>query len=223
MIEGAIFDMDGLMIDSERVWLAQWPKAAEAFGLPFRQELADRTRGTTLDEGARIAEEIYQDMGPIDGHALLSLLQKLAYESFWTEPVPAKPGLFELLNYLGGWHIPCAVASSSELSLIEHQIGNLGLAPAFQTLVSGRDPGIRHSKPEPDIFLEAARRLGCAPEHTLVLEDSYAGVKAGAKGGFITVMVPDLSPATDEMRHLASCICQDLGEVADLLDAGRIG
>ena len=153
---------------------------------------------------------------------MIRRLHELAGVVFRTQGVPAKPGLFELMNYLGGWHIPCAVASSSPLELIHLHLGHLGLEGAYQAIVSGRDSGIAHSKPAPDIFLEAARQLGVEPERTLVLEDSYSGVKAGAAGHFITIMVPDLSPVTDEMRGTASYICQDLAEVADLLDQGFI-
>lgn len=222
MIQGAIFDMDGLMVDSERVWCAQWPQVCEEAGVPYRPEVADRTRGTTDERGAEILEEIYSGIKDVDGAQMIRRLHELAGAVFRTQGVPAKPGLFELMNYLGGWHIPCAVASSSSLELIHLHLGHLGLEGAYQDIVSGRDSGIAHSKPAPDIFLEAARQLGVEPERTLVLEDSYSGVKAGAAGHFITIMVPDLSPVTDEMRGTASYICQDLAEVADLLDQGFI-
>ena len=78
-------------------------------------------------------------------------------------------------------------------------------------------------KPDPEIFLTAAKALGTAPAETLVLEDSYNGVRAGAAGGFVTVMVPDLAQPDDEMRSLATRICRDLYEVRDLLQAGAIG
>ncbi len=222
MIDAAIFDMDGLMVDSERIWLAQWPSTAEAFGLPFRPEAADRIRGTARKEGIKVVEEVYRDFMPFDADALLQLLHDKAYAAMWEHPADAKPGLYELMNYLAGWHIPRAVASSSSLDLIRHNMAHLHLDDAFQELVSTKDDHIPHSKPAPDIFLETAHRLGSDPSRTLVLEDSYSGVTAGAAGGFITVMVPDLSPVTDEMRHLASFICQDLSEVADLLDEGII-
>ena len=77
------------------------------------------------------------------------------------------------------------------------------------------------SKPDPEIFLLAAEKLGVAPGHALVLEDSYNGVRAGAAGGFVTVMVPDLLPADDEMRRLYTAECRSLFEVLDGLKANR--
>ena len=116
------------------------------------------------------------------------------------KPVPKKPGLDELLAWLDANHIPMAVASSSRVHVIEGNLNNWGLTHYFKALVSGQQ--VKHSKPDPEIFLLAAEKLGTDPAHTLVLEDSYNGVRAGAAGGFVTVMVPDLLPADDEMRGL---------------------
>ena len=78
------------------------------------------------------------------------------------------------------------------------------------------------SKPDPEIFLTAAKALGTTPAETLVLEDSYNGVRAGARGGFFTVMVPDLAPADDEMRRLYTAECKDLREVKKMLEEGKL-
>ena len=88
----------------------------------------------------------------------------------------------------------------------------------FKAIVSGQH--VAHSKPDPEIFLLTAEKLGVEPARCLVLEDSYNGVRAGAAGGFVTVMVPDLSPATDEMRRLYTCECTSLHEVCKKLEAG---
>ena len=98
-------------------------------------------------------------------------------------------------------------------------LNNWGLTHYFKALVSGQQ--VKRSKPDPEIFLLAAEKLGTDPAHTLVLEDSYNGVRAGAAGGFVTVMVPDLLPADDEMRGLYTMECTSLNEVLDKLKTGR--
>lgn len=133
---------------------------------------------------------------------------------------PKKPGLDELLAWLDANHIPMAVASSSRVHVIEGNLNNWGLTHYFKALVSGQQ--VKHSKPDPEIFLLAAEKLGTAPAHTLVLEDSYNGVRAGAAGGFVTVMVPDLLPADDEMRGLYTMECTSLNEVLAKLKTGEL-
>ena len=111
------------------------------------------------------------------------------------------------------------VASSSRMASILHHLNGWGLTHYFKAVISGEQ--FSSSKPDPEIFYKAAEALGTRPEHTLVLEDSYNGVRAGAAGHFVTVMVPDLAPATDEMRRLYTAECRDLYEVLDGLKAGR--
>lgn len=167
MVKGVIFDMDGLMFDTEPVWGENLKPATDALGLAY------------------------------------------------------KPGLDGLLAYLGEQGIPAAVASSSPTSQIAQNLENAGVSACFSATVSGLE--VEHAKPEPDVFLRAAELLGCDAHEALVLEDSFNGVRAGAAGGFITVMVPDLVQPDDEMRSLATRICRDLYEVRDLLQAGAIG
>lgn len=104
------------------------------------------------------------------------------------------------------------------MTIIEGHLDHWQLGHYFKAVISGEH--LARSKPAPDIFLLAAEKLGTAPAETLVLEDSYNGVRAGAAGGFVTVMVPDLSPATDEMRRLYTCECTSLHEVCKKLEAG---
>jgi len=121
-------------------------------------------------------------------------------------------------NYCGT--IPMAVASSSPMTVIEGHLEHWGLGHYFKAVISGEH--LTRSKPAPDIFLLAAQKLGTEPAKTMVLEDSYNGVRAGAAGGFVTVMVPDLSPATDEMRRIYTCECASLHEVRRKLECGEL-
>lgn len=217
MIQGVIFDMDGLMFDSERIWTICWEPALAKFGLPCKDGLSQAARGTTKAGSCDVLRRFYGEDCPAMG--IVEELYRLAYEAF-NKPVPKMPGLDELLAWLDEHHIPMAVASSSPMTVIEGHLEHWGLGHYFKAVISGEQ--LTRSKPAPDIFLLAARKLGTEPAKTMVLEDSYNGVRAGAAGGFVTVMVPDLSPATDEMRRIYACECASLHEVRRKLEDGEL-
>ena len=210
MINGVIFDMDGLMFDTERMWATFWEPALAALGLPYKEGLSEAARGTAGETLRNVVRQFYgQDC---DAAAIVDSLHAVADKAF-QKPVPKKPGLDELIAYLEAQHIPMVVASSSRMaSILRHSY--------FSVLASGQQ--VTRSKPDPEIFLLAAEKLGVAPGHALVLEDSYNGVRAGARGGFVTVMVPDLAPADDEMRRLYTAECKDLREVKKMLEEGKL-
>ena len=217
MIQGVIFDMDGLMFDTERIWNICWEPALAKFGLPCKDGLSQAARGTTKAGSCDVLRRFYGEDCPAMG--IVEELYRLAYEAF-NKPVPKMPGLDELLAWLDEHHIPMAVASSSRMASILHHLNGWDLTHYFPVIVSGEQ--FVSSKPDPEIFLKAAQGLGTLPAETLVLEDSYNGVRAGAAGGFVTVMVPDLMPPDDEMRRLYTAECPDLHAVRDLLEAGTL-
>ena len=216
MINGVIFDMDGLMFDTERMWATFWEPALAALGLEYKEGLAEAERGTAGETSRNIVRQFYGE--DCDANAIIDSLHRVADEEF-QKPVPKKPGLDELLAWLDANHIPMAVASSSRMASIRHHLDGWGLTHYFKVIVSGEQ--FSASKPDPEIFLRAAEALGTARDRTLVLEDSYNGVRAGAAGGFVTVMVPDMAPANDEMRRLYTAECCDLYEVLEGLQKGR--
>ena len=218
MIDGVIFDMDGTMFDTERMWATFWEPALAALGLPYREGLAEAARGTA---GVTTRNVVRQFYGPdCDAEAIVDSLHRVADEVFFSAPVPKKPGLDALLAWLKARHIPMAVASSSREAMIRHNLDVWGLTQDFTAIVSGQH--VAHSKPDPEIFLLTAQKMGVKPARCLVLEDSYNGVRAGAAGGFVTVMVPDLVPADDEMKRLYTMECASLEEVLEKLKAGEI-
>ena len=216
-IEAIIFDMDGLMFDTERIWATLWEPALAGLGLSYKEGLDEAARGTAGDSMRAVLRRFY---GPdCDPDRIIEALHEQGVIAFQAPP-PKKPGLDELLAWLDANHIPMAVASSSRVHVIEGNLNNWGLTHYFKALVSGQQ--VKHSKPDPEIFLLAAEKLGTDPAHTLVLEDSYNGVRAGAAGGFVTVMVPDLLPADDEMRGLYTMECTSLNEVLYKLKTGEL-
>ena len=216
MIDGVIFDMDGLMFDTERVWATLWEPALATLGLSYKEGLDVAARGTAGNTMRAVLRRFYGEN--CDTDAIIEALHAQAEKAFQAPP-PKKPGLDEILTWLDAQHIPMAVASSSRMHIIQRNLDNWGLTHYFKTLASGQQ--VTHSKPDPEIFLLAAQQLGVEPACCLVLEDSYNGVRAGAAGGFVTVMVPDLLPADDEMRSLYTAECKSLTEVLERLKANE--
>jgi HAD superfamily hydrolase (TIGR01509 family) len=214
MLHGVIFDLDGLMFDTERMWATFWEPALSSLGLHYSEGLAEDARGTA---GESMRAVLRKHFGPdCDTEAIIARLHELA-EAAFAQPVPKKPGLDALLAYLQAHGIPMAVASSSRQDVVRRHLRNGQIEPYFRAVITG--DMVARSKPEPDIFLRAAEALGVSPAECLVLEDSYNGVRAGHAGGFITVMVPDLAPADDEMRALYTREFASLDEVRSWLEA----
>lgn len=217
MIEGAIFDMDGLMFDTEPIWTRVWEPVLATIGIAYPHGLANAVRGTS----GKSMEAVINRFAP---EADATYVREKAYEMVHAElekGAPKKPGVDELLAFLKEQGVPMGVASSSSLQVIEMNLANGSVREYFDELFTG--VGMTHPKPEPDIFLNTAEAMGVDPAKTLVLEDSLSGVHAGVAGGFITVMVPDLVAPDDFARENAACICKDLIEVRDLLAAGKLG
>lgn len=212
MYSAIIFDMDGLMFDTEPIWEQAWISVLEARGLSMRPELFSSVLGVGRSQQPDIVRRIY---GPReDAEQIVDEHYELAYKLLEGE-VPVKPGLFELLYWLGERDIPCAVASSSPRRMIDHHLAQHGLSGRFFCVVDGGQ--VKRSKPAPDMFLRAAAELEVSPQDALVLEDSANGIYAGCAGGFDCIMVPDMQAPTPELESLVTYVCHDLLEVRDIL------
>ena len=218
MIEGVIFDMDGLMFDTEPLWTDAWYVVLPKFGFPeVPPALPDAMRGSSGEVSYRIMRSFLGE--DADAPAIWARMKEEVHEML-TRGVVKKPGLDELLAFLAEHDLPMAVASSSPHDIIEMDLANGKVRDYFTYIVSGED--VDRPKPDPQVFLVSAERMGTDPARTLVLEDSLNGVRAGAAGGFVTVMVPDMIAPTDEIRALYTRECKDLFEVRDLLAAGEL-
>ena len=219
MPQAALFDMDGLMLDTEPLWTCSWEPALCALGRAnMPPGLPDEMRGAGPDARQEALDRHF-GAGTIDQAVVWERLCAHMLEAC-RDGAPKKPGLIELLDYLRGRGMPLAVASSSAKPMIRRQLIAAGVDGYFDVVFSGEE--VVHGKPAPDVFVEAARRLDVRPQASLVLEDSKNGVLAGAAGGFVTVLVPDMIAPDDEMRAAASFVCHDLLEVRDLLASGII-
>ena len=219
MIKAVIFDMDGLMFDTERLWDTLWEPTCRALGLEMPQDLEAFFTGGRGLAGVKLNEHIQKFFPQADPQVSVEKIWELAEQRF-AQGVPCKPGLAELLETLEEKKLPRIVASSSPRALIQKNLETTGMARYFDQVVCGAD--VRHSKPAPDIFLEAARRLGVDIRDCLVLEDSFNGVRAGHAAGAVTVMVPDIAQPDEEIRALYNRCCKDLFEVRQLLLDGQL-
>ncbi len=214
MIQGVIFDMDGLMFDTERLWATFWVPELARYGLAAPAHLAEETCGITE---TMLLDVLHGYFGAsFDAEQFVKDMRARAYEAFFASPVPKKEGLDALIAYLKAEGIPMSIASSSPEALVRNNLAQNNLLADFPICMTGDKIAV--SKPAPDIFLAAAKAMGVSPAHCLVLEDSYNGVRAGAAGGFVTVMVPDLMPANDEMQGLCTAIYENLTQVKQALE-----
>ncbi len=213
MVQGVIFDMDGLMFDTEPIWGSCWEPVLAKFGIEVPEGLVEDVRGCAGDTMLATLRRYFGNHAPVEQ---IWQAEKDMGQELILAGVPKKPGLDDLLEYLRGLMLPLAVASSSPMHIIEANLSNAGIRHYFDVVVSGEALG--RGKPDPLIYFETAELLGTDPGKTVVLEDSFNGVRAGHAGGFVTVMVPDLLPPTDEIRSMATAVVGDLGEVIDFLE-----
>lgn len=220
MVQGVIFDMDGLMFDTEPVWGSSWAPVCAKYGVEDRvtDEMIAGVRGCAGETMHAALRKYLGDDAPVE--AIWIDEKELVHKRIATEGVPKKPGLDELLEYLHDCGIHMAVASSSTKSAIHANLANGGIEKYFDVLLSGESLG--KGKPDPLIFLETAKLLGTNPRRTVVLEDSFNGVEAGYNGNFITIMVPDLAQPTDEVRAMATKVIDRLDDLIDLMESGEI-
>lgn len=218
MFDAVIFDMDGLMFDTEPIWASCWPETAAQFDVNCKDGLADAMRGTNGAEAVSIIQEWYGEA--VDPRQFVERYYQIAHEAL-AEGADKKPGLDHILRFLKDMKIPMAVASSSSSEMIRANLERACILSFFDSIVSGLE--VERAKPFPDVFLKAANNLHVNPNRTLVLEDSYNGIRAAAAGGFYTVMVPDLSAPTDEMNELADAILPSLNHVVEAMKNGTLG
>ena len=209
MVKAVIFDMDGLMFDTERLWDTLWEPACKELGLPLPPDMAKFQAGGRGLAGDNLRRHVAQYI-PGDPQKVLDKVWQLADERF-AQGVPCKPGLKELLSTLEDLGMPRIVASSSPRNMIEMNLQTSGTARYFHDVVSGTE--VAHSKPAPDTFLLAAEKLGLAPADCLVLEDSEAGIQAAHAAGIDVICVPDMKTPAAEFQQMTAAVLKSLDDV----------
>ncbi len=212
MIKGILFDMDGVVLDTEKLYTRFWQEAAQYFGYPMTKEQALGMR--SLNRGAGVAKMQSYFGENVDYEAIRNKRMELMDAFVEKEGVEIKPGIHELLAFLDEKGIKRAIATSSPLERTKLYLSSVGLADRFDALVSGYM--VEKGKPEPDIYLYAASRLELKPEECMVLEDSPTGIIAAYRAGCVPVMVPDQDEPDEETRKLLYAVAESLASVIEL-------
>ena len=214
-IRGILFDMDGLVLDSEVLYTRFWREAAHCLGFPMtpEQSLGMRSLGKNL--GQPYLESLF---GPdVDYTVMRNKRIQLMNAYVDQHGIPPKPGIFELLDYMEENGIAAAITSSSPMDSIQRHLSAVGLLHRFQKLCSGHE--IPNTKPAPDIYLLGAKELGLRPEECLALEDSPTGILSAYRAGCLPVMIPDLDQPGEETRKLLFAKADSLTDIIHILKA----
>ena len=208
-----IFDMDGVILDSEILVLESWKRAAELWGLAGIEEIAKRCLGVN----AQVTAEIFlQEYGrDLDYDALKALMRTVYWDAVQEGKLQLKPGVLQLLNYLKSEGFLIGLASSTQEETVRKELTLMGVIEYFDHITCG--DMLKKSKPEPDIYLMACHGLGIEPSGSFAIEDSYNGVRSANSAGLSTIMVPDLVAPTEEMKRLCCAVLPSLLDVIDYL------
>ena len=215
-IKAVIFDMDGLLLDSERIALSTFMDACREFGFDPDVEVYYRCIGGNDVRTKQILTEGYGEEFPFDD---INKLWHATYEEeAASRPFPLKPGAVDLLRALEAKHVRKAVVTSTWRESARRKLLNAGLLSFFEFIVGGDD--INKSKPDPEIYLTACRRLEEDPQQCLALEDSDNGVLSAFAAGLRVIQVPDLLQPSPKVRGLGHRIVTSLEDVEKLLKNG---
>ena len=211
-IKGVLFDMDGVILDTEKLYTRFWREAAQSLGFPMTQEMALGMRSLSRELGERQLKAYLGD--EVDYMQVRNKRIELMTAFINENGVELKPGIHELLDFLKVHEIKTSVATSSPLDRTKEYLSQVGLVEAFDELVSGHM--VEHGKPAPDIYLYASSKLGLKPEECLVLEDSPTGLLAAYRAGCVPVMVPDQDKPDEDVKGRIYAVCENLEGVMDL-------
>ena len=209
MIKAVIFDMDGTLIDTEKIYRIFWPKALAEFGYTMTDEqaLAMRSLGRPFAP-ARLKEWFGEG---VDYKAVRQRRKKLMEKYLDREGIECKPGVLELLQYLREKGIITAIATATDLERTEKYLEMTKLMPYFDKIISASM--VAEGKPSPDVYLYACEQLHMAPKECIAVEDSPNGVLSAYRAGCRVVMVPDQTQPYEELRKCLYACVDTLAEI----------
>ena len=213
MINGAVFDMDGLMFDSERLVYETWQMMMDELGFDYNLDIFKNTIGLRTDMAESYYNSLYGERfcyKPLKQKSRELFLKRVSEEG-----VPIKKGLVELLEFLKSNNLKIAVATSTSAPTAHKIIRMAGVYDYFDAFVCGDD--VRNGKPHPEVFLTAAERLSLPPTECVAFEDSINGIKSAHSAEMTTVMVPDYLQPTEEIIPMIDCLCDDLSQAIEFI------
>ena len=211
--DAVVFDMDGVIFDSERATMYCWIELANKYGIENIEEPYLACTGTTMARTREIMLEYYGKDFPYDEYA--GKASKMYHDRYDGGKLPMKKGVKELLGFLSFNKKKIALASSTRRQTVENQLRDAGIIEYYDEIITG--DMVKKSKPEPDIFLLACKKIHVTPQRAYAIEDSYNGITAAYRGGLMPIMVPDLLPATDKMQVMAQ-VKENLLDVMEYFD-----
>ena len=212
-ISAVIFDMDGLMFDTERIAIEAWQRAGRTCHCEIPEALIIRSIGRNVHDTRLLYEQALGSSFDFDHTRALRI--KYTDDIIEQRGVPLKDGLFELLDVLTNHAVLKAVATSTERSRAEDLLKKAQVSTRFDAVIYGDE--VRHGKPAPDIFLLAADRLRVSPHRCIVLEDSDSGILSAANAKMHPFMIPDIEPPSQDILAVADQVFPDLHAVASYL------
>lgn len=207
--DAVVFDMDGVIFDSERAMMLCWLELADKYGIKDFEKTYLACIGTNDARTRRIMLDTYGEDFPYDEYA--GEESRMYHERYDGGRLPVKSGVVEILEFLKRSGKKIALASSTEKQTVINQLRDARILDYFDEVVTG--DMVAKSKPEPDIFLLACEKAGVRPDRAYAIEDSHNGVRAARKGSLRPIMVPDLLPADQEMRELSEAVIDSLDHV----------
>ena len=209
MLKAVIFDVDGTLLDTERIYMQAWKDAAAELGYVITDELLRKTRAINVKDAAKIFEADIGNGFSYDKTRAVRV--RIAEEIIKRESPILKPGVTELLDWLTERSIRLSVASSTHLKGTKEHLDESKILDRFEVVVGG--DMVTKGKPNPDIFLKAAELLGLEPSECIVVEDSPAGIRAAVAAGMKAVLVPDQAAITQEIIDMSDAVLKSLHDM----------
>ena len=215
-ITAVVFDMDGVLFDTERIYMECWREAAEPTGLKNVDEISKACIGRTLQGTKEVFEAAKAEQGiDISFEELHEDCSRRFQEKEERDGLPEKPGVHEILEYLKKQGIPVALASSTRKAAVMEHLDRAGITSYFQKIICG--DMVEHGKPAPDIYLKACEKLCEAPENCIAVEDSKNGILSAHNANMSVIMIPDLWQGEAEIDKLLFAKLKSLGEIKSVL------
>jgi len=211
--QAVIFDMDGLLLDTETLAMASFMATCKDYQRTVAETTYHRCLGTNSAGTEKILKEVFGQDFPIPQFFKDWSAHFRRYAA--DKPIPVKSGAIDLLEALKAENKACAVATSTSKPSAERHLEESKLRQYFRDIACGSE--VQHGKPAPDVYLLAAERLGIDPRHCLALEDSDNGVRAATAAGMTVIQVPDMVQPSAEFRQNGHTVCPSLTEVKALL------
>ncbi len=208
-----IFDMDGLLLDTEAIYCRSWQRAAADCGFSITPTFYGQLVGRSRADALQIVLDHFGDVAPMPAfHERVLHYERVCFAE---APIPVKPGVWAMLDKADALRLPKALATSTHRPAALERLARAGLDRRFPLAVTGDEAA--RPKPSPDIYLAACAKLGVAPERALAFEDSDPGVCAAHAAGVAVIMVPDFKAPSPDARRRAARIFSSLAEALEHL------